>query len=222
MQGTVVMLMALSGLGCHHKACDTVYAPSACYSSCYSSGCFGGCYSSSCFSGCYGGDIIGSCYTSGYGSCYSGGLSSCYSDSFGGCYSSADYGGCYGGHGGWKKGCCIGRLFSGLFHGHKWHRYRGYNAYASDEYVASAPFYSGYSGMPVFGANVPTYTSSQAPVEPTPVAPSIAPDSATPPPPAPAAPATPNGEGLAPAPASPVPAPPAAPAVPSIPAKPKV
>ena len=26
MQGTVVMLMALSGLGCHNKSCDVVYA----------------------------------------------------------------------------------------------------------------------------------------------------------------------------------------------------
>jgi len=40
MQGTVVMLMALSGLGCHHKSCVTTVAP-ACYSSCY-----GSCYSS--------------------------------------------------------------------------------------------------------------------------------------------------------------------------------
>jgi len=26
MQGTVLMLMALSGLGCHNKGCDVVYA----------------------------------------------------------------------------------------------------------------------------------------------------------------------------------------------------
>ena len=56
MQGTIVMLMALSGLGCHHKACDTAYAPS-----CYSGGCYGGCYATeystvvepSCYSACY-------------------------------------------------------------------------------------------------------------------------------------------------------------------------
>ncbi len=35
MQGTVVMLLALSGLGCHHKKVETTYADS-CYSSCYS------------------------------------------------------------------------------------------------------------------------------------------------------------------------------------------
>ena len=48
MQGTVVMLLALSGLGCHHKKCEPAYT-SGCYSSCYSN-----CYSSS------------SCYSSGY------------------------------------------------------------------------------------------------------------------------------------------------------------
>ena len=36
MQGTIVMLMAMSGLGCHHKHRD-VAPVSACYSSCYSS-----------------------------------------------------------------------------------------------------------------------------------------------------------------------------------------
>ena len=35
MQGTIVMMLALSGLGCHHKSCGPAYAP-ACYSACYS------------------------------------------------------------------------------------------------------------------------------------------------------------------------------------------
>ena len=35
MQGTIVMMLALSGLGCHHKSCGPAYVP-ACYSSCYS------------------------------------------------------------------------------------------------------------------------------------------------------------------------------------------
>ena len=37
MQGTVVMLLALSGLGCHHKNVGTRPITTACYSSCYSS-----------------------------------------------------------------------------------------------------------------------------------------------------------------------------------------
>ncbi|MGZ3472091.1 MAG: hypothetical protein ACXWO1_20595, partial [Isosphaeraceae bacterium] len=62
MQGTIVMLMALSGLGCHHKSCDVAYAPS--------------CYSGSCYSGCYGGCYSGDYATIVEPSCYS----SCYSD----------------------------------------------------------------------------------------------------------------------------------------------
>ena len=78
MQGTVVMLMALSGLGCHNKSCDVVYAPPSyscfsggCYANVYppayvSPSCYSGCYSS-CYSGCYGGRYGGGCY----GGCYS-------------------------------------------------------------------------------------------------------------------------------------------------------
>ena len=68
MQGTVVMLMALSGLGCHNKSCDVVYAPPL--YSCFSGGCYANVYppayvSPSCYSGCY---------SSGYSGCYSGQL----------------------------------------------------------------------------------------------------------------------------------------------------
>ena len=37
MQGTLVMLVALSGLGCHNKGCDVAYAPPT-YSSCFGGG----------------------------------------------------------------------------------------------------------------------------------------------------------------------------------------
>ena len=40
MQGTLVMLVGLSGLGCHNKGCDVAYAPPT-YTSCFA-GC--GCY----------------------------------------------------------------------------------------------------------------------------------------------------------------------------------
>jgi hypothetical protein len=30
MQATIVILMALSGLGCHHKSCDVTCVPSYC------------------------------------------------------------------------------------------------------------------------------------------------------------------------------------------------
>ena len=79
MQGTIVMLMALSGLGCHHKGCDMVYTPS-----CYSGGCYGGCYDG-CYATAYATVVEPSCYSA----CYSSGYSGCY----GGCYGGG-YGGC--------------------------------------------------------------------------------------------------------------------------------
>src|SRR4051812_36716778 len=102
MQGTLVVLMALSGLGCHHKNCDTPVV-----ASCYSTGYYGSCYSSG---GCYSSSCYGSTgysmpvayvaseqsytspqsvsYGSPQGGCYT---SACYSS----CYSSACYSSCY-------------------------------------------------------------------------------------------------------------------------------
>ncbi|MEJ7639187.1 MAG: hypothetical protein WKF75_14750 [Singulisphaera sp.] len=112
MQGTIVMLMAMSGLGCHHKHRD-VAPVSACYSSAYDSGC----YSS------YAPVATTYVVPSGYSACYSSGYSSCYSSgysgaSFSSCYGgSGSGGGCYGGkHHGMKK------MFGGLF-GHKKRRH---------------------------------------------------------------------------------------------------
>src|SRR5271166_5429028 len=101
MQGTIVMLMALSGLGCHHKACDVTYVPSyygtgACYG-----GCYGGGYATVAEPSCYSG-----CYSSGYSGCYSSSYDSCYSGSYG-CYGGG-YDSCYSGR---RHGC----LLSGLF-----------------------------------------------------------------------------------------------------------
>ena len=105
MQGTIVMLMALSGLGCHHRAVPRsatrrllrrlrrLLQHRRCYASCYS-GCYASCY------GAATGRATAACYSSCYGACYS----SCYG------------GGCYGGG---RKHC---GLFGGLF-GHK-HRRR--------------------------------------------------------------------------------------------------
>ena len=151
MQGTMVVLMALSGLGCHHKACDTGCAPvvPTCYasSSCYGGGCYGGydlapaVYAPSCYStggGCYG----SSCYAS-----------SCYAAS----YASACYGGgCYGGH----------RKHGGLFRCHK------RNACAPApvcEIGCGAPIYGSYStaipgdtyGMPAYASGQGVYPTGQ-------------------------------------------------------------
>ena len=52
MQGTMVLLMALSGVGCHHKNCCVAYTP-PCYSASFLDGCYGGG-----FAGCYGGSYV--------------------------------------------------------------------------------------------------------------------------------------------------------------------
>src|SRR6185312_1558772 len=91
MQGTIVMLMAMSGLGCHHNNC----APAAVsYASCYgSSGCYSSCYSLVSAQS-YTTYVAPACYSAGYASCYSG----CYGSAcYGGCYGGVSYGGCYGG-----------------------------------------------------------------------------------------------------------------------------
>ncbi len=79
MQGTVVMLMALSGLGCHHKY-DVAYGPPT-YSAFFGMGCYANAYPNfmpsayvppSCYSPCYAGMYNG-CYSACYGGCYGGG-----------------------------------------------------------------------------------------------------------------------------------------------------
>jgi hypothetical protein len=102
MQGTLVMLVALSGLGCHNKGCDVAYAPPT-YSSCFggSMGCYADCYPGPVMPACYAG-----CYTGGYSGCYGGCYSSCYAGCYGGCYG----GGCYGS---WYGGCYGGGCYSG-------------------------------------------------------------------------------------------------------------
>jgi hypothetical protein len=120
MQGTIVMLMAMSGLGCHHKHRD-VAPVSACYSSCYSSAYDSGCYSS--YAPVATTYVVPSCYSACYSSGYSGCYSSCYSGaSFASCYGGSCYGGggsCYGGRG---HGHGMKKMFGGLF-GHKKRRH---------------------------------------------------------------------------------------------------
>lgn len=95
MQGTIAVLMALSGLGCHHKSCNDCYVAPACYSAPYLTGCYSACYDVGYVAyspGCY----ATACY-GGWDACYG---AACYGAA---CYGSACYGGCYGGghrHGG--------------------------------------------------------------------------------------------------------------------------
>jgi hypothetical protein len=149
MQGTMAMLLTLSGLGCWHKSCDVAYVPS-CYSSvaCYDAapvantyiqsaavvmdGCYGGgCYGGGCYGGgCYGGGWTGGCYSA----CYDWGMTGCY-----------DY-----------ASSCAPRkrgLFSCLFGGHK----RRAWAPAVYDGCYGGGYYGGCYGGPVFGTyTVPT------------------------------------------------------------------
>jgi hypothetical protein len=156
MQGTIAVLMALSGLGCHHKSYD-VAPVAACYSACYG-GCYGGCYALSyaapavaTYPTMQGPVLIDGCY----GGCYAtaGWAPACYASA---CYD-ACYGGCYGGrkrHG----------LFACLFGGHKHRRAAAWcppPAPACYTSYAHACYGGGYSaGMPVYGDYTPAYVTS--------------------------------------------------------------
>jgi hypothetical protein len=185
MQGTVVMLIALSGLGCHHKSCDVAYAPPS--YSCFSGGCYANVYPSA--------------YVA--PSCYSG----CYSSSYSGCYGGGCYGGGYSGGYGGHHGCGLfAKLFSCCGGGK-------YSSYGYDDSFAFGGGYDAPYDPPIFGYALqynygssdqynagpmtPAATPSEAvspvapnPVPTTPKPPAPAPEttlSTPPPPPAPTA-----------------------------------
>jgi hypothetical protein len=165
MQGTIAVMMALSGLGCHHKSCD-VEPVAACYSAaCYATACYGGGYS-----GCYalsyaapvapvfetypsmqGPVVVVGCYGGCYGSARY--ASACYASA---CYTERVYDSCYGGcYGGRKKHGLFACLFGG--HGHK--RRASYCPPPAPACYASACYGGGY-GMPVYGDYTPAYVVS--------------------------------------------------------------
>jgi len=138
MQGTVVMLMALSGLGCHNKCYDVVYAPPA--YGCFGGGCYANVYPNyvapSSYSGCYTGGYSGcysSCYSGFGGGCYGGGYASCYSSCYGGGYRS------HHGH-----GC---GLLAKLFGCCGWSKH---NSYAYDDFGGGYGYGMPYDA-PIFG-----------------------------------------------------------------------
>ena len=102
MQGTFLMLVALSGLGCHNKSADMVFAPPA--YGCYGGGSYASIYAAGVAPSCF-----SSCYATSYSGCFGGG---CYGGGYGGCYSSC-YSGLYSGGYGGHHGCgLLSRLFS--------------------------------------------------------------------------------------------------------------
>jgi hypothetical protein len=185
MQGTIVMLMALSGLGCHHKSCDVTYVPSyygtgACSSTAYA------------HDGCHAGGAVG-CGSSRF-PCHDCLLSGLFY--------------CFGGWGGSWKGHC---LFAGHHRGYGYDD--GY--YGGDYYSTSYSEYSPAvfgSRIPIYetpmtasqGTAAPS-PSYAAPATPAPETPATAAPAAPPPPPptpAPGASATPSPPVPAPLPGS--------------------
>ncbi len=236
MQGTIAVLMVLSGLGCHHKSCEMV-APSNCgYVAPYAgTGCMGGVYAApmaintGCCGGGYYGGYMGGCggYSSGFGG---GCLSGCYTapvypapaiESW--CAPMAGAVTCGSPCGGSRRG-----LFGGLFGCHR----RAAVCAPPVSYGCAMPMvYGDYTTVPSIQSATPqavtpgTATPVEAPKVSTPAAPEPAapaaapaapepaPAAATPPPPAPVtepAPA-PAAAPEAAAPAAPAPAAPAAP-----------
>jgi hypothetical protein len=191
MQGTFVLLMALSGLGCHNKCYDVAYAPPS-YTGCFGNGCYANVYPNymapafvmpSCYSACYG-TLYNGCYAGCFGGgCFGGGYSSCYAACYGGCYARRHH------------GC---GLLSWLSHlcGWKSHGYYGdwgYGGYGWPYGAGSAyePAIYGYALEYNYGAGTTPTTPGATPMEaaptqPSPVPPGPAPSATpTPPPPAP-------------------------------------
>jgi hypothetical protein len=195
MQGTVVMLLALSGLGCHHKNFAPAYVET-CYSSCYSGvGCYSSCYS---------------------GAAYSPADFSCYSGFHGGGYSTRHKHGLFGCKRSTCEACCapapapiydpcgVGYGGGGLgYGGYGYHpNFGAFDYGVLPVYGTYTPVYEGY-GPPgqVVGANpMSPYTPMAPPGTPVPkpgdtATPTTIPDAPSPgnpaPTPVPSAPSNP-------------------------------
>ncbi|HEV3121848.1 MAG TPA: hypothetical protein VGY53_08105 [Isosphaeraceae bacterium] len=219
MQGTIVMMMALSGLGCHHKQCCADYAP-ACYSVSYAACYSGGYVTGGCYGGCYGMAVQASaqasaqvmptaCYAMGYG-CYPSASYSVIGSCYGGCYSPPPCRPKCGGlfscfH---KRRCDV---FSAGGYGYPLPVYGSYTAVYGPGMTAPqtttgqgampgmAPSGGAAPSMPppATDAGTPPPAGATPPANPTPAAPPAPPDAATPVPstPAPATPAPPPPPG---------------------------
>jgi hypothetical protein len=214
MQGTLAVLMALSGLGCNHKSCDTVTT------ACYSAPVVDSCYSS-----CYSAPIVDSCYSAPavYDSCYS---SSCYSapvvESCSPCAPRRRHGLFGGLFNCFRKNRsydCAPVAYSGCYAGPSYESmmmsapmiYGAAPAIItpSEQYIGSSQSYPASQVTPTTAPETSAPAAAE-PASPAPPAPAPAPAAAepTPPPPAPAPAATEPVPGAAePTPPPPAPAP---------------
>ena len=203
MQGTVVMLIALSNLGCHNKCYDSIYTPpSYAYNGCYSGGCYANaqpqflnsCYvAPACYSSCYASAYNG-CYATGQGTGFGGG---CYGGGYSSCYAAAYSGHCWGGN---RHGCGLfTKLFSCcrpkcLFPDSYYNDFGGPYAYGSPYdppiFGYALQYNYGMGGAPASGTPMvpatPVTEDATAPPVPSTVAPPAPSTTTPPPPPAPA------------------------------------
>jgi hypothetical protein len=195
MQGTIVMLMALSGLGCHHRDCAPAVAP-ACYDSGYSAPVVADC--APCAQTSY---VAPSCYSDGYSTGYSGCYSAGYTVPSGNCFSG------FGTH----------RHHHGLF-GWLCGRRRSCDVCDVPQPTDCNTCNGGGYAPAVFGIYSPVYSAGQVPAAAAPVPMTLEPAAAPPPPAAysstPPAPPTPAVILIPPATTTP-PAPPAPPVAPA-------
>lgn len=183
MQSTIVMLVALTGMGCHHKSCDTCYEPASVVS-------YGGCYSG----------YTNACYTASAPSCYATAYTGCY----GGNWGSSCYGGACYGAGDWSGSCYGGACYGGWGHHRaKKHRHGLFGCFTRNRCGVCNPApaidscYGGWDScysQPVFGSYTTTYSSGQygSSQGTVPTIEHAVGEPATPLAPADAAPATPN------------------------------
>ena len=192
MQGTIVMLMALSGLGCHHTGCGPAVAP-----------CYDGCYGNT-VPMCYTTYVAPSCYSACYSLCYSGSYTGCFGGGRRGCFGGGRRG-LFGGLCHKRSYCCdypVPACYDGLY-GCYGSGFGGGLAYGSPVYgsyapvLGSGPMMGGpIMGGPIMGPTLPPTTVTPATpsptTPPTEVAPPGAPSPpAEPPTPPPAEPPTP-------------------------------
>ena len=146
MQGTIVMMMALSGLGCHHKKCCVDYV-APCYTVSYPAPSHQGCYGGGGYGGCYGGSmayVAPACYCNGLRwmlwrrDCYGGGCYGCGGATAAVCYGAV------------AASCCPPRQEAGF--SCFGHRRRACDVFAGDLAYA----------MPVYGSYSPVYPAVRA------------------------------------------------------------
>jgi hypothetical protein len=226
MQGTIVMLMALSGLGCHHRDCAPAVAP-ACYDIGYSAPVVADC--APCAQTSYvAPSSYSDCYSTGYSGCYSAGYTVPTGNCFSGFGTHRHHHGLFGGLCGRRRSCDVCDVPQPT----DCNTCNG-GGYAPAVYGIYTPVYStgqvpGASAaaapMTLEPAAAPAPPAAYSTTPPAPPTPAVIPPAATTPPapPAPAAAPAPTSVKSDVPPAPPTPLAPPAPKIQTVPAAPSL